>query len=241
NLHDHYIIEVIDFKFKVDDKIEEDSQLLDYIQDNVNEIVSITEELIKYYKFNGLIASKMNGIQVLLGCDSKKLMNDKLNKFNKALDKELLTKFENMEFKIGVGRCYKELGNVNKSFGDALKAVRTGRVLTEKNVITFDELGIFKILSQDYLNEELEDFYNETLKPLTDYDEKKSTELVKTLETYFEYNGNLKRMSESLFTHYNTVLYRINRIKDITNMDLDDPNDRLNLEIALKIKELLIM
>lgn len=46
-------------------------------------------------------------------------------------------------------------------------------------------------------------------------------------------------MSENLYTHYNTVLYRINRIKEITGLNLDDPNDRLNLEIALKIRELL--
>ncbi len=69
---------------------------------------------------------------------------------------------------------------------------------------------------------------------------KKSTELVKTLKAYFEYNGNLTRMSEKLYTHYNTILYRINRINEITGMNLDDPNDRLNLEIALKISELLM-
>lgn len=87
--------------------------------------------------------------------------------------------------------------------------------------------------------EELEDFYKTTLKPLVDYDEKRSTELVKTLEAYFTCNGNLTKMSENLYTHYNTVLYRINRIKEITGLNLDDPNDRLNLEIALKIRELL--
>ena len=47
-------------------------------------------------------------------------------------------------------------------------------------------------------------------------------------------------MSDALYTHYNTILYRINRINEITGMNLDDPNDRLNLEIALKIKELLV-
>lgn len=241
NLHlrDYYIIEVIDFKFKLDEKIEEDSQILDYIQDNVSDMVSFAEELIKYYGFNGLIASKMNSIQILLGHNNKRVLKEKLIKFNKSLEKELLTNFENIEFKIGVGREYKGLNSVNKSFGDALKAVRVGRVLIEENIITFNELGIFKILCQDFLNEELEDFYNETLEPLVDYDRKKSTELVKTLETYFKHNGNLKRMSETLYTHYNTVLYRVNRIEEITNMDLNDSNDRLNLEIALKIKELL--
>ncbi len=97
-----------------------------------------------------------------------------------------------------------------------------------------------KYYARIFLVDELEDFYNSTLKPpLSDYDEKKSTELVRTLEAYFEYNGNLTRMSEQLYTHYNTILYRINRINEITDMNLDDPNDRLNLEIALKIREIL--
>ena len=67
-----------------------------------------------------------------------------------------------------------------------LETVRTGKVITNKEIVTFNELGIFKILCQDFLTDELEDFYNTTLKPLVDYDEKKSTELVKTLEEYFK-------------------------------------------------------
>ena len=131
------------------------------------------------------------------------------------------------------------MDNVDKSFQDAVRTVRIGKVITSKEIVTFDELGIFKILSQDTLVDELEDFYNSTLKPLVDYDNKKSTELVKTLDVYFKNNGNLTRISEQLFTHYNTILYRISRISEITGMDLEDPNHRLNLEIAIKIKELL--
>ncbi|MEG2539835.1 MAG: helix-turn-helix domain-containing protein, partial [Clostridium sp.] len=72
-----------------------------------------------------------------------------------------------------------------------------------------------------------------------EYDSKKSTELVKTLEAYFEHNGNLKKMSDALFTHYNTILYRLTRIKEITGVNFENAKDRLNLEIALKIKMLL--
>ena len=117
---------------------------------------------------------------------------------------------------------------MNRSFSDAVKAIRIGKAIIDEKIVAFDEWGIFKILCQDFLMEELEDFYNTTLKPLADYDNQKSTELVKTLEAYFEYNGNLTRMSEKLYTHYNTILYRINRINEITGMDLDNPNDRLN-------------
>ncbi len=73
------------------------------------------------------------------------------------------------------------------------------------------------------------------LGPLVEYDRVKGTDLVLTLSKYFETQGNLKEMSEELFIHYNTVVYRLQRIKEIISMDLDNYEDRLNLQISLKI------
>lgn len=239
NPNDYYVIEVMSFKLKFEDE-NDDEFLFEYVQDHVSNMVTIIEDIMRYLNLRGIVATKLNGVQVLLGFEDKSVIDDRLRNFNSRVTDALSEKFNNMKVKIGIGRVYKGLDNVNKSFADAVKTIRTGKAIIDKEVISFDELGIFKILCQDFLTEELEDFYNTTLKPLVDYDNKKSTELVKTLEAYFEYNGNLTRMSESLYTHYNTILYRINRINQITGMDLDDPNDRLNLEIALKIRELLI-
>jgi len=239
NPNEYYVIEVMSFKLKFEDE-NDDEFLFEYVQDHVSNMVNIIEGIMKYLNLNGIVATKLNGVQVLLGFEDKSVIVDRLKNFNNRVIEALNEKFNNMDVKIGIGRVYKGLDNVNKSFADAVKTIRTGKAIIDKDVITFDELGIFKILCQDFLTEELEDFYNTTLKPLVDYDNKKSTELVKTLKAYFEYNGNLTRMSEKLYTHYNTILYRINRINEITGMNLDDPNDRLNLEIALKISELLM-
>jgi purine catabolism regulator len=46
-------------------------------------------------------------------------------------------------------------------------------------------------------------------------------------------------VSEILFTHYNTVVYRINRIRDVYGVDLRDPDTAFNFQLALKIRELL--
>jgi purine catabolism regulator len=236
--NDYYVIEVMSFKLKFEDE-KDDEYFFEYLQDHINTTVTIVEDIMNYLSLDGIVATKLNGIQIILGFEEVGSIDNRLIEFNNRVIKALEEKFKNMDIKVGVGRSYKGLDNVNKSFSDAVKTIRTGRVLTDKEIITFNELGIFKILCQDFLTEELEDFYNTTLKPLVDYDNKKSTELVRTLEAYFKFNGNLTRMSEHLYTHYNTILYRINRINDITGMDLDDSNNRLNLEIALKIRELL--
>lgn len=238
NPDDYYVVEVMSFKLKFEDE-KKDEYFFEYLKDYANATVSVIEEIMEYLNLNGIVSTKLNGIQILLGFEEQDNIKDRLNDFNDRLFNALNKKFANMNTKIGVGRIYKGLDKANKSFLDSLKAIRTGKELSDKGIVTFDELGIFKILCQDFLADELEDFYNSTLKPLADYDNKKSTELVRTLEAYFKHNGNLTRMSENLFTHYNTVLYRINRIEQITNMKLDNQNDRLNLEIALKIKQLL--
>ncbi|WP_353094581.1 PucR family transcriptional regulator ligand-binding domain-containing protein [Tissierella praeacuta] len=236
-LEDHYIIEVMSFKHK--NEVNETDVLIDYIQDFTNPIVNIIEELMQYLNLNGIVSTKGNGVQILLSFQDKHQISNRIKDFNQRIIKCISNKCDDLDIRIGVGRIYKGLDNVDKGFQDAVRAVRIGKVITSKKIVTFDELGIFKILSQDTLVDELEDFYNSTLKPLVDYDNKKSTELVKTLDVYFKNNGNLTRISEQLFTHYNTILYRINRISEITGMDLEDHNHRLNLEIAIKIKALL--
>lgn len=235
-----YLIDVISCRMKWGHgEKDEEEESINYIRDFVNTVVPNIEELMVYLRLEGLVSTKVNGMQILIGFDSEKPIMKRITEFNSKLIDMLNKKSKNIEFKMGVGRVYQDLENVDKSFLDALRAVRIGKTITNNEIVTFDELGIFKILSQDFLNEELEDFYNTTLKPLVDYDKKKSTELVKTLEIYFKNTGNLTRISEQLFAHYNTVLYRINRINEITGLPLDDPNHRLNLEIALKIKDLL--
>ncbi|MFA5577044.1 MAG: PucR family transcriptional regulator ligand-binding domain-containing protein [Tissierellaceae bacterium] len=233
----HYVIEVMSFKYKDENKNEDIS--LDYMQDYMNPIVAIIEEMMSYLNLKGIVSTKANGIQILIGFNGDIQISHRLEEFNKKIIESISNRYNNLDVKIGIGRIYKGLENVDKSFQDAVRTVRIGKVITDEDVVSYDQLGIFKILSQDSLQDELEDFYNSTLKSLAEYDKKRSTDLVRTLDEYFKNNGNLTRISEKLFTHYNTVLYRINRISEITGMNLENPNHRLNLEIALKIKELL--
>lgn len=234
-MENYYLIEVISFKHKN----KEVDESIDYFQEFLNPIVSTIEEIMSYLNLKGVVSTKANGIQILLSFSNQMQILDRTREFNIKIVESISNKFNNLEIKIGVGRVYKDLDNVDKSFQDAIRTVRIGKAITSNEIVTFDELGIFKILSQDSLTDELIDFYNTTLKTLVDYDSKKSTELVKTLDSYFRNNGNLTRISEQLFAHYNTILYRIGRIVEITGMDLENPNHRLNLEIAIKIKELL--
>jgi len=77
------------------------------------------------------------------------------------------------------------------------------------------------------------------LSDLIAYDDDQHSELLDTLNTYFGNNGNTALTAKELKIHRNTLAYRLNRIAEITCLDLDDADVRLNLHLALKAREVL--
>ncbi|SET52599.1 transcriptional regulator, CdaR family [Natronincola peptidivorans] len=235
------------FKLKLDEGyimvvIQLESQttiVTDEILKTIALINSDIETLVKELNLKAFIANKTDSINVLLTFSGKNKLQTSTQNFCEFLEKNLEQRLKEKHYKIGIGRPYFGLGEVYKSYIDAIKAIENGELIGEKKTAYFEKMGIYKILCQDSLQEELERFYEATILPLVEYDSKRSAELVKTLDMYFQSNGNLKKLSEDLFTHYNTTLYRIQRIQKITGMNLENHKDRLNLEIAIKIKKLL--
>lgn len=138
---------------------------------------------------------------------------------------------------IGVGRMYKDTSMLYRSFAEAEKASRFANIKDIK-VVFYDEMGVYRLLTYECLNPEITIFCHEMLDPLIDYDEEKDSELIKTLEYNFKCNGNMTQLAKELKVHYNTVVYRLQKISELTGLDLADENDSLNLQIAIKIYEL---
>lgn len=162
-----------------------------------------------------------------------------VRKYVKYIYDVLKSKMKKYQTQIGVGRIYKGLNQVHKSLLDASKALEAAMYYIGEDVVLFEEMGIYKILSNSAVKSELEIFYKDILEPLVLYDRRKDTELVKTLEEYFECNGNLKKMSEQLYTHYNTVLYRLTRIQEIMKIDLEKEEHRFAAQTALKVHKIM--
>jgi purine catabolism regulator len=86
--------------------------------------------------------------------------------------------------------------------------------------------------------EERAQFLKRYVQPLWQADCKGGGRLSETLEMFFRCNGNIKLTSERLFAHYNTVVYRLEKIQHILGISLDDPEDRLQLQLALKLGQI---
>jgi len=108
----------------------------------------------------------------------------------------------------------------------------------EGDAVTYDRLGVYSLLYLIPPGEEREQFLQRFSLPLLKADRRGGGRLTETLEMYFRCNGNIKLTSERLFAHYNTVVYRLDKIQHILGVSLDDPEDRLQLQLSLKLGQI---
>ena len=82
---------------------------------------------------------------------------------------------------------------------------------------------------------DLDGFARHQLGPLLDYDEKRGTELTRTLDVYLAAGCSTRRTAELLCIHHRTVSYRLARVTELTGLSLDDQEDRFRVQLACKI------
>ncbi len=142
-------------------------------------------------------------------------------------------------FSCGIGRMAANVQGIPQSFREAQRAIEIGRRLFgEGKIHSFARLGIYRLLFYLDGQSELTNFYQEMLGPLLEYDARHDGTYVKTLECYFQYNGNLSQTARTMHFHRNSLIYRLERIEEILGRSLEDAELRLSLQIALKIHHL---
>jgi purine catabolism regulator len=140
----------------------------------------------------------------------------------------------------GIGRPASGLAGLRRSFSQARETFSLVQTMfAGDRVLSFGDLGVYRLLCNLQADDELKEFFSQTLAPLIQYDANHSAELVSTLEAYFSHQGNVSQTAESLYLHRNSLLYRLERISVITGLDLSDADDCFSLQLALKIRPLL--
>ena len=127
----------------------------------------------------------------------------------------------------------------------AAEAVLTANVAEARgaSTLTFEETGSYRLLltavSED--PSELHRFFDETVAPLIGYDEQYETELVRTLDTFLDEDANVARTAERLYTHRHTIRYRLERVRELTGLDVGSTDGRERLGLGLKAMRVLGM
>ena len=133
----------------------------------------------------------------------------------------------------GVGTPADDLTNWRDSFRQAGQALEMARRLGENKPLYFPDLSVYRLLMQIEHNPELMNFQEQTIGTLIAHEG--SSDLIQTLEAYFENKSNLSQTAEALYIHRNTLLYRMERIQEILKLDLDRPASRLAVQLAMHI------
>ena len=138
---------------------------------------------------------------------------------------------------VGVGTVVASLKDLARAYKEAQAAIEVGKVFdTEKNVVNYENLGIGRLIYQ--LPTTLcEMFLNEVFKKgaLESLDR----ETLLTIQCFFENNLNVSETSRKLFVHRNTLVYRLEKIRKITGLDLREFEHAITFKVALMVKKYL--
>lgn len=138
---------------------------------------------------------------------------------------------------VGVSTKMKDIRNVVTAYKRAKAAVEMA-IHFDDPIVHFHYMGIYRILFMIEDKNMLDDIYKEQLNLILEYDKKHHTEFEKTLYYYLKYNGSPQKIAAKLYTHRNTINYRITKIKQLIQTDLDAPEERFQLLLAFYIKNM---
>ncbi|HEY7125820.1 MAG TPA: PucR family transcriptional regulator ligand-binding domain-containing protein [Ktedonobacterales bacterium] len=139
---------------------------------------------------------------------------------------------------IGVGRPCNDPLKLYISYEEARQALIIGTKVWGQGAIThFEDLGVYRILHHHHDKAELDAFAEEMLGKLIEYDRKRNTDLVETLDVLMDCNLNISVAARRLYLHYNSLRYRLQKIEELIGPFVDDAQQRFNLQFALRIRK----
>ncbi len=138
---------------------------------------------------------------------------------------------------IGIGTVVDNIKDLARSYKEAQVAFEVGKVFdTEKNIISYENLGIGRLIYQlpttlcEMFLQEV--FKNGSLDSL-------DRETLMTIQCFFENNLNVSETSRKLFVHRNTLVYRLEKIRKLTGLDLREFDHAITFKVALMVKRYL--
>ncbi len=159
-----------------------------------------------------------------------------------GIARELHASVHGFTFAVGHSRVALDPADLYRAGNEALLAANVATAGGEAAaVLAFEDTGAYRLLlpamSEDPA--ELQRFYEETVAPLAAYDDQYETDLVQTLETFLDADGNVAGTAARLFTHRHTVRYRLERVKDLSGLDVASTDGREKLGLGLKAMRVL--
>ncbi len=162
--------------------------------------------------------------------------NKEIEKIARSIADTLNSEFY-VKVSIGIGTVVDNIKDLARSYKEAQVAYEVGKVFdTEKNIISYENLGIGRLIYQlpttlcEMFLQEV--FKNGSLDSL-------DRETLMTIQCFFENNLNVSETSRKLFVHRNTLVYRLEKIRKLTGLDLREFDHAITFKVALMVKRYL--
>jgi sugar diacid utilization regulator len=155
--------------------------------------------------------------------------------------RELEANLSGFAFAVGRSRVARDPVDLHRAGNEALLAANVVEGDQDESLLAYDDTGTYQLLLPHISDPaELRRFYDETVSKLVAYDEQYETsDLVGTLETFLECDGNVNATAARLITHRHTVRYRFERVREITGLDVNSTDGREKLSFGLKAMRVL--
>lgn len=171
-----------------------------------------------------------------IGEDKKSFNKEEFSKILSSIQKKITTE-SGTTVTIGLGSIKESVFQCHESFEEARSAVQFARSISQKDKILFwEDTGIYRVLNPIYDTNPAVAFYQSHLGKLIDYDLKnKSYPLLPTLNCLVKNNWSLNKAALKLHIHYNTMKYRVDKIHELIDLDIDNHEQRVNILFSLII------
>jgi hypothetical protein len=155
--------------------------------------------------------------------------------------RELQAGLPGCTFALGRSRVTSDHSELARAASEALLAANVAEGSADEKALAFEQTGAYRLLLSAMSENptELRRFYEETVAPVAAYDEQYETELVRTLRTFLEADGNVAGTAQRLFTHRHTIYYRLERVRELSGLDVSSSDGREKLSLGLKAMRVL--
>lgn len=164
------------------------------------------------------------------------VMTDYENNFEKQ--KNALDFLQEYQLSIGTSSTFQSIYELNKAYKEAKWVLNYGRKFNkeiDKNIYLFNDYLTYYALYRLAEGIDLDDLVDEAVREIIEYDNEEEEDYLNLLFTYLKNERNISRTAEELYTHRNTVTYRLNRLEDLFAIDLDELQTRLSIMNSVNI------
>lgn len=134
-----------------------------------------------------------------------------------------------------VGPTCRHIEDYRRARSECDRALQICTLLQKTGVVPLSKLGGYRFLISVDNSTLLQEFIDQMLGPILAYDEKRGTQLIRTLQAYFQHNCSLEQTANDLFVHVSTLRYRLQRIEELSDLQLSDAETRFALQLALRL------